>query len=46
MKLAHMACSTNMISQPSLEMFPIWISLISMEVATYRKHWYDLTDSS
>lgn len=41
-ELAHMACSTNLSSQQSLEVFPIWISLISMEVATCRKRWYDL----
>jgi hypothetical protein len=29
---AHMACSTNPISQPSLDISPIWIPLISEEV--------------
>jgi hypothetical protein len=31
-EFAHMACSTNPISQPSLEISPIWIPLISKEV--------------
>jgi hypothetical protein len=30
---AHMACITNPISQPSLEIFPIWIPLIREEVS-------------
>jgi hypothetical protein len=30
---AHMACSTNSISQPSLETSPIWIPLISKKVS-------------
>jgi hypothetical protein len=29
---AHMACLTNPISQPSLDISPIWISLVSNEV--------------
>jgi hypothetical protein len=29
---AHMACSNNPISQPSLDISPIWIPLISDEV--------------
>jgi hypothetical protein len=29
---AHMACSTNPISQSSLDISPIWISLIKEEV--------------
>jgi hypothetical protein len=29
---AHMACITNPISQPSLEISPIWIPLIREEV--------------
>jgi cell wall assembly regulator SMI1 len=30
---AHMACSTNPISQPNLGISPIWIPLISNEVS-------------
>jgi hypothetical protein len=30
---AHMACSTNLISQPSLDISPIWIPFISEEVS-------------
>jgi hypothetical protein len=30
---AHMACSTNPTSQPSLEFSPIWIPFISKEVS-------------
>jgi hypothetical protein len=30
---AHMACLTNQISQPSLDISPIWIPLISNEVS-------------
>jgi hypothetical protein len=30
---AHMACLTNLISQPSLDISPIWIPLISNEVS-------------
>jgi hypothetical protein len=30
---AHMACSTNLISQPSLDILPIWISFIGEEVS-------------
>jgi hypothetical protein len=29
---AHMACSTNPISQPSLDISPTWIPLINNEV--------------
>jgi hypothetical protein len=29
---AHMACLTNLISQPSLEVSPIWIPVIRKEV--------------
>jgi hypothetical protein len=29
---AHMTCSNNLISQPSLDISPIWIPLISEEV--------------
>jgi hypothetical protein len=32
-KSAHMACLTNPISQPSLDISPIWIPLISDEVS-------------
>jgi hypothetical protein len=32
-ELAHMACLTNPISQPSLDISPIWISLISNVVS-------------
>jgi hypothetical protein len=31
-ELAHIACLTNLISQPSLDISPIWIPLISNEV--------------
>lgn len=31
-ELAHMACLTNLIRLPSLDISPIWISLISNEV--------------
>jgi hypothetical protein len=31
-ELAHMACLTNQISQPSLDISPIWIPLISNKV--------------
>jgi hypothetical protein len=30
---AHMACLTNPISQPSLDISPIWIPLISNEIS-------------
>jgi hypothetical protein len=30
---AHMACSTNPVSQPSLDISPLWIPLISKEVS-------------
>jgi hypothetical protein len=30
---AHMACSTNLTSQPSLDISPIWIPLIGEEVS-------------
>jgi hypothetical protein len=42
---AHMACSTNPISQPSLDISPIWIPLISNEVSN-RRDLHDATDSS
>jgi hypothetical protein len=32
-ELANMACLTNPISQPSLDILPIWIPLISNEVS-------------
>jgi hypothetical protein len=31
-EVAHMACSIDPISQPSLDIFPIWIPIISNEV--------------
>jgi hypothetical protein len=34
---AHMACSTNPISQPSLDISPIWIPLISDEVTKSKR---------
>jgi hypothetical protein len=34
---AHMACSTNPISQPSLDIPPIWIPLISNEVSNSQR---------
>jgi hypothetical protein len=30
---AHMACLTNLISQPSFDISPIWVPLISNEVS-------------
>jgi hypothetical protein len=30
---AHMACSTDPISQPSLEISPIWIALVGKDVS-------------
>jgi predicted GIY-YIG superfamily endonuclease len=36
-KSAHMTCLTNLISQPRLDISPIWISLISNEVANLQK---------
>jgi hypothetical protein len=40
---AHMACLTNLISQPSLDISPIWIPLSAMRLATHREDQYDLT---
>jgi hypothetical protein len=34
---AHMAYLTNLISQPSLDMSPIWIPLISIEVTNSQR---------
>jgi hypothetical protein len=34
---AHMACSTNPISQTSLDISPIWIPLISNEVSSSQR---------
>jgi hypothetical protein len=34
---AHMACSTDPISQPSLEISPIWIPLVSKDVSTSKE---------
>jgi hypothetical protein len=34
---AHMACSINPISQPSLDFSPIWIPIISNEVTNSQK---------
>jgi hypothetical protein len=39
-------CLTNPISQPNLDISPIWIPLISNEVSTHREDLYDGTDSS
>jgi hypothetical protein len=33
----HMACLTNPISQPSLDIYPIWIPLISNEVISSQR---------
>jgi hypothetical protein len=41
-----MACLTNPIRQPSLDLSPIWILLISNEVSNRRQYLYDETDSS
>jgi hypothetical protein len=50
MRLASYLCATResilQFSQPSLEMFPISIPLMSHEVAAYKEGRYDLTDSS
>jgi hypothetical protein len=43
---AHMACSTNTISEPTLDFSRIWIPLISNELPTHREDLYDVTDSS
>jgi hypothetical protein len=43
---AHMACLTNPISQPSLDISPIWIPLISSQVSKSQEHQHDLTASS
>jgi hypothetical protein len=45
-ELAHMACLTNPISQPSLDISPIWIPLISIRFLSHREDLYDVTDSS
>jgi hypothetical protein len=37
-KSTHMACSVNSISQPSLDISPIWIPLISDEVTKSKKN--------
>jgi hypothetical protein len=42
-ELAHMACLTNPISQPSLDSSPILTPLICSEV-TIHKYQYDATD--
>jgi hypothetical protein len=34
---AHMACSVNPISQPSLDVSPIWIPMISNEVTNSQR---------
>jgi hypothetical protein len=36
-ELAHMACLTNPISQPTLDISPIWIPLISSEVSNSQR---------
>jgi hypothetical protein len=36
-ELAHMACLTNAISQPSLDSSPIWIPFISNEVSNSQR---------
>jgi hypothetical protein len=40
---AHMTCLTNQISQPSLNIPPIWIPLISDELPAQRDR-YDIID--
>jgi hypothetical protein len=42
-ELAHMACSTNPISQPSLDISPILIPLSAMRLPTHREDLYDVT---
>jgi hypothetical protein len=44
--LAHTAYLTNPISQPSLDISPIWISLSAMRLPTDREDQYDVADSS
>jgi hypothetical protein len=39
---AHMACLTNVISQSSLDIFPIWISLFSNEVTKSQRRYCDM----
>jgi hypothetical protein len=36
-ELAHMACSVNPIKQPSLDISPIWIPLVSNEVTNSQR---------
>jgi hypothetical protein len=43
---AHMACSANPISQPSLDISPIWIPSSVMRFLTDREDPYDVTDFS
>jgi hypothetical protein len=43
---ARMACSANPISQPSLDISPIWIPSSVMRFLTDREDLYDVTDSS
>jgi hypothetical protein len=43
---AHMVYVSNPISQPSLDISPIWIPLITVRLATHRQDLYDVTDSS
>jgi predicted GIY-YIG superfamily endonuclease len=45
-ELTHMVCSTNPISQPSLDISPIWFPFISQEVSNPQEDLSDLTDSS
>jgi hypothetical protein len=42
-ELAHMACLPNPISQPSLDISPIWIPLVSNEVSNSQRKsvWHD-----
>jgi hypothetical protein len=41
-ELAHMTCLNNLISQPSLDISPIWIPLISIEVTNSKRSlWHD-----
>jgi predicted GIY-YIG superfamily endonuclease len=42
---AYMACLTNPISQPSLDISPIWIPSSAMRFLTRREDLYDMTDS-
>jgi hypothetical protein len=36
-ELAHMACLTNLISQPTLDISPMWVPLVSNEVYQLRR---------